>query len=98
VEFRKRLAPDLEYNDCGESVGFFSFTAATAAKLADIAESYVSSRRREEPYEEAIRDLALADPDSFCVEDVTGLPWIEIDFPEDIMRANDVILPRINGH
>jgi len=85
----------LDYNDCGESVGFFSLTAAMAARLAEIADSYVTAGRREEPYEEAIRDLALAAPDEFRVEDVTGLPWIEIDFPEDIIRANDTILPQI---
>jgi len=95
VEFRKRLTPDLDYNDCGESVGFFSLTAAMAARLAEIADSYVTAGRREEPYEEAIRDLALAAPDEFRVEDVSGLPWIEIDFPEDIIRANDTILPQI---
>lgn len=96
VEFRKQLAPDLQYSDCGESVGFFSFTAWMAKELADIAETYVSGGRREEPHEEAIRDLALAHPEAFCVEDVSGLPWVEIDFPEDIMRANDIILPQID--
>jgi choline kinase len=29
----------------------------------------------------------LADPTSFGYEDVTDIPWIEIDFPEDIQRA-----------
>jgi len=24
-----------------------------------------------------------------------GLPWIEIDFPEDYVRARDVVLPQI---
>ena len=26
-------------------------------------------------------------PDRFGFEDVTGLPWTEIDFPEDVVRA-----------
>lgn len=95
VEFRKQLAPDLRYDDAGESVGFFSLTAATASALADITEAYVGADRRNEPYEEAIRDLVLAQGAAFDVVDVTGRPWIEIDFPEDISRANEQILPRI---
>ena len=95
-EFRKVLAADLKYDDCGESVGFFSFTAATAAELADACERYVSRGHRDTPYEEAIRDLVLADPANYVVEDVTGLPWLEIDFPADIQRANQEILPRID--
>jgi choline kinase len=96
VEFRKQLAPDLHYNECGESVGFFSLDSSMAARLAATTEAYIAAARREAPYEEAIRDLALAYPDSFHVEDVTGVPWIEIDFPEDIIRANEQILQQIN--
>ena len=32
---------------------------------------------------------------SFEGEDVTGLPWIEIDFPVDVVRARGEILPAI---
>lgn len=97
IEFRKHLAADLTYNDSGESVGFFAFTAKMAGRLADVTDSYVSNGRRDEPYEEAIRDLALASPNEFLVEDVSGLPWIEIDFPEDLTRAAEEILPHIDN-
>ncbi len=30
-------------------------------------------------------------------EDVTDLPWTEIDFPEDLARARDVVLPAIQA-
>jgi choline kinase len=46
-------------------------------------------------YEEAIRDLILAEPDRFDAQDVGDLPWTEIDFPEDVVRARDVILPQL---
>jgi choline kinase len=46
-------------------------------------------------YEEAIRDLILADANSFRVCDVSDLPWTEIDFPEDLARARAEILPRL---
>jgi choline kinase len=29
------------------------------------------------------------------VADVTGAPWIEIDFPGDVIRATEEILPRL---
>ena len=28
-------------------------------------------------------------------EDITGLPWIEIDTPEDLLRAREVIAPAL---
>jgi choline kinase len=37
----------------------------------------------------------LETPETFGYEDITGLPWIEIDFPQDIQRAQNDILPQI---
>jgi choline kinase len=52
--------------------------------------------RTAEPYEEAIRDLlAKAVPGTFAIAEISGVPWIEIDFDEDLRRAEDVILPAI---
>ena len=39
--------------------------------------------------------LLAAPPGNFAVEDVTGLPWVEIDFPEDLEKARSEILPRL---
>lgn len=97
VEFRKRPAADLGYDQCGESVGFFRFSGAMAARLAMRAEHYIQRGVLDAPYEEAIRDLVLERPGDFGCEDVTGLPWIEIDFPADLERARDKVLPRLSG-
>ncbi|MFZ5556190.1 MAG: NTP transferase domain-containing protein [Pseudomonadota bacterium] len=96
VEFRKRLAPGLVFDRCGESVGFFRLSAATAALLADRVADYAGGGRETEPHEEALRDLML-DPrrPPFGVEDVTGLPWVEIDFPQDVRAAEEMIMPRL---
>jgi choline kinase len=52
--------------------------------------------RRHEPYEEAIRDVLLTSQrGTFSFEDITGMSWIEIDFPADIERASSEILPRM---
>jgi choline kinase len=98
VEFRKRLPPDLAYDTIGESVGFFRFSPATAERFATIVAAYVDAGRADQPHEEAIRDLLLEGVDGLDVADVTGLPWIEIDFPEDVARAADCVLPRIRNN
>jgi len=95
VELRKRLAPDLVYDTWGESVGFFRFTAATARHFADIVAGYIDSGRADQPHEEAVRDLLLLRPQDFDTADVTGAPWLEIDFPADLTRAQDEVLPQL---
>ncbi|HUT49229.1 MAG TPA: phosphocholine cytidylyltransferase family protein [Alphaproteobacteria bacterium] len=93
VDFEKRVEHAHDYH--GESVGFFRFDAAMAAKLAARADALVSAGLRDVWYERAIRDLVLAEPDAFGWEEVTGLPWLEIDFPADIARVTADILPRL---
>ncbi|WP_414571258.1 NTP transferase domain-containing protein [Nostoc sp. CCY 9925] len=94
VEFRKQVALTL-YDFAGESVGFFRFENAIARRLASRTEQYVADGLHDQPYEEVIRDLLLETPELFGYEDITGLPWIEIDFPEDIQRAQNQTLPQI---
>ncbi|MBG1240906.1 phosphocholine cytidylyltransferase family protein [Nostoc sp. NZL] len=95
VEFRKQVALGLTYDFAGESVGFFRFESAVAHRLATRTEQYVADGLDDEPYEEVIRDLLLETPATFGYEDITGLPWLEIDFPQDIQRAQNDILPQI---
>ena len=96
VDFGKTVNPDHDHH--GESVGFFRFTPEAASHLARIVASYVEASRFGEMYEAAIRDLLRAvPPGTFGIEDVTGLPWIEIDFPEDIARAETEVLPHLGG-
>ena len=99
VDFHKRPRKDYEWH--GESVGFFRFSPDAAHELAERLAGYVgNAEHRLLEYEEAIRDMILESPQrSFGFEDVTGLPWTEIDFPEDVRRARDLVLPRLeDGH
>lgn len=95
VDFHKRPRKDYEWH--GESVGFFRLAPDAAHELAGRVAGYVGNpecRRLE--YEEAIRDMILESPQrSFGFEDISGLPWTEIDFPEDVLRARDLVLPRL---
>jgi choline kinase len=95
VELRKQLAADLQYDTIGESVGFFRFDPAGARRLAVLVAGYVDTERGHMPHEEAVRDLLRERSQLFDVADVTGSPWIEIDFPDDVARAADEILPQL---
>jgi choline kinase len=95
VDFRKK--PEHAYDRHGESVGFFRFSPAMAAALAERCAWYVDQGRTDVEYEEAIRDLILQHPDRFGAEDISDLPWIEIDFETDVSRARTEILPRLEA-
>ena len=95
VEFRKALPADLKYQTLGESVGFFKFNGNIAIKIAQICDGYKTEGLLGAPHEEALRDILLALPRAFACEDVTGLPWLEVDFPEDVERAIKQVLPAI---
>jgi choline kinase len=97
IELRKQLPPGLQYDTLGESVGFFRFDNAAARRFMAIVADYVESGRANMPHEEAIRDLLRESSQRFEVADVTGAPWIEIDFPADVARATQEILPQLSG-
>ena len=95
VELRKQLAADLKFDTIGESVGFFRFDQAGARRLAALVADYVDTGRAHMPHEEAVRDLLRERSQVLEVADVTGLPWIEIDFPNDVVRAARDVLPQL---
>jgi choline kinase len=93
VDFRKR--PERLHDWHGESVGFFRFSPRIAAALAERCDHHVGAGNTALEYEEAIRDLILAEPSAFRPCDISDLPWTEIDFPEDVARARGTILQRL---
>ncbi len=97
VELPKQLSPDLEFDTIGESVGFFRFDEAGARRLAALVAGYVDSGRTHLPHEEAVRDLLQERSQIFEVADVTGAPWIEIDFAVDVVRASQEVLPQLQS-
>jgi choline kinase len=95
IELRKQPAADLQFDVIGESVGFFRFDQAGARRLAVIVANYGESDRADTPHEEAVRDLLQESSRLFEVTDVTGAPWIEIDFPIDVARAASKVRPQL---
>ena len=96
VEFRKRV--EVAYDEAGEWPGFLKFSAGMALEAARQAQGYVDRGATDQPCEEVYRDLLLARPEAFAIADVTGIPWIEIDFPGDVVRARDEVLPQIEAY
>jgi choline kinase len=97
IELRKRPDPGLQYDLIGESVGFFRLEERAARRLAAIVAGYVASSGAHLPHEEAVRDLVREQGPWFEVCDVTGAPWIEIDFPADVARAMKEVLPQLEA-
>jgi choline kinase len=97
IELRKQLAAGLKFDIIGESVGFFRFDEAGARRLAALVAGYIDSGRSDLPHEEAVRDLLQERSQIFEVADVTGAPWIEIDFAIDVVRASQEVLPQLRS-
>ncbi|GMQ96130.1 MAG: phosphocholine cytidylyltransferase family protein [Gammaproteobacteria bacterium] len=94
VEFRKWLSTEFDF--CGESIGFIKMSARVADSIIAQTRLYLAQNRHQDPYEEPIRDVILTSRrETIGYEDVTGLPWIEIDYAADVERATTEILPRI---
>jgi choline kinase len=83
------------YDLMGESIGFLKLDADAArrprrrrAARADAGDTGIE-------HEQVYPELLARVPVGF--ERVDGEPWIEIDFPDDVARAEREILPRIEG-
>ena len=70
----------------GESVGFFKVGASGAKVLQRVLEQEITHKRYDQEHEDAL-DRAFEDT-AFGYERVDDLPWTEIDFPDDVVRAN----------
>ena len=90
-EFQKKWTGQADF--VGESIGFFKIAPADLPLLIEETRVRSAGRAVRDSYDEVLRAMVLAD--RFGFEDVTTLPWTEIDFPEDVSRARDEVLPLI---
>tara|TARA_B100000315_G_scaffold185427_1_gene174569 strand:- start:15172 stop:15924 length:753 start_codon:yes stop_codon:yes gene_type:complete len=97
VDFSKKI--DAEFDTIGEWPGFVKWSPAAARHIADFIDHKINQGSIDLIYEEAFRDYMLS-PKVAQIDclDITGLPWIEIDFPEDLERAHDEILPALKSY
>ncbi len=94
IDFGKQVTDD--YDQIGEWPGFLRMSGEIAAKVAAAAKAHIDEDNLTATYETAMRDVLVSEPaGTFGFEDITVIPWTEIDFPEDVIHAEEVILPRM---
>lgn len=91
------ISKELDPLDCdGENVGILKFSAAGAKALIGYMDQLIASGAVKEWAPRAFREYALHHP--LHALSTRGLPWIEIDFPEDYRRAVTEVYPSIDSH
>jgi choline kinase len=85
--------PPEPFDGRAEWVGFVKVGRAAGQELAAIIDRLVAGGQTEGDYEVALDSLLTTQP--FVLSPTAGLPWIEIDFPQDLHAAETEILPRI---
>jgi L-glutamine-phosphate cytidylyltransferase len=79
----------------GENLGIVKFSPAGATLLVEILDGLIAAGELRAWAPRAFRDFAQVRP--LHVVSTRGLPWIEIDFPEDYQRATREVLPAIEA-
>lgn len=79
----------------GENVGILLFEAAAARDLFRHAGALLEAGQREVWMAAAVERVAQTVP--LRGVDIADLPWIEIDFPEDLERARRQIWPKLRS-
>jgi len=82
-----------EADSVGESVGFFKIAPSDLPALIRETRARATGAGRSQSYDEILR--AMVKEGLFAAEDVTGLPWTEIDFAHDLDYAAKFILPAL---
>jgi len=82
-----------DFDLIGESVGFLKVSRTDAPLLRTILDTLVGQGRDSIEHEEAFPIFLAQREVGF--ERVDDLPWTEIDFPADLERAEQEVLPRI---
>ncbi len=80
------------YDLQGESVGFLKLSGDAAVQLHALLAARMAAGQTGIEHEEVYPEL-LARVD-VCFERIDDMPWTEIDFPDDIVRAERQVLPR----
>jgi choline kinase len=92
ITLSKKIVP-ANYHTVGEGIGFFKCGADAGAELIRCLEEVIAESGGDCEYEDALHRLLARRHVGWA--DVTGLPWTEIDFAEDLRRAEAEILPLI---
>ncbi len=81
------------YDMAGEGVGFLKVRGADTGPLIRSVQAYVERGQLDMEYEDALLEFFAEVKVGY--ERIGGLPWTEIDFEEDVARAEREILPKL---
>ena len=81
------------YDLAGEGVGFLKVRHADTPHVVASLRSFVDREAWQMEYEDALVEFFSAVKVGYEV--IGGLPWTEIDFPEDVEKAEREILPKL---
>ena len=93
IDFGKIVNQDFDYQ--GESVGFFKFSNKSSLKFLEQSRKIMKSNKNL-MYEEAIQKIIKEKKIRMDFENITNLPWVEIDFKKDLIFAKKKVLKQIN--
>ncbi len=92
IALGKKVVPEA-WDSIGEGVGFFKCGAEAGPAFVRFLERVIEDSQGLSEYEDALHMLVSSHHVGWA--DVTGLPWTEIDFAEDLRRAEADVLPRV---
>ena len=92
IALGKKVVPEA-WDAVGEGVGFFKCGAEAAPELLRGLAKVIEESHGLGEWEDAMNLLVPARHVGWL--DVTGLPWTEIDFVEDLRRAESDVLPHV---
>jgi choline kinase len=82
-----------QYDLAGEGVGFLKVSRLDLSPLVESLREHIERGQLDMEYEDGLRQFFSSARVGF--ERIGGLPWIEIDFQEDVDRAECEVLPKI---
>ena len=94
IALGKKVVPE-SWETVGEGVGFFKCGAAAGPEFIRAMEHVIATGDGLNEYEDALNLLLQRTHVAWV--DVTGLPWTEVDFAEDLRRAEQEVLPRVRA-
>jgi choline kinase len=92
IALGKKVVPEA-WDAVGEGVGFFKCGVEAGRQVVKYLEKVIEESQGMSEYEDAFHMLVAAHHVGWV--DVTGLPWTEIDFAEDLRRAEADVLPHV---
>lgn len=94
VALTKRMP--TPYDNAGEGVGFLKVSKVDGPYLFKAVEGRIHQGQLDMEYEDALEEFFQSTAVGY--ETIGGLPWIEIDFPEDVQCAQNDVLPKLHQH